>query len=214
VNRRQFLGSLTAGAVASVYVRGESGGSGSSVSASRLASTPLVLMAPRLDGFEAVWGVNQLSQGRIEWEGADGSTGQVATDAFGLVPQGDRVLRVRVSGLEAGKRYRVRSITTAADNGGKETSGWKDFLSLDPAAATTTFVVWNDTHVNNQTIRQLHRATPAADFLVWNGDTCNDWTSEDLLVPTLLQPAGCNITEGRPLFLTWGNHDVRGRYAF
>ncbi|MFO1498160.1 MAG: metallophosphoesterase, partial [Verrucomicrobiota bacterium] len=73
---------------------------------------------------------------------------------------------------------------------------------------------WNDTHVNNQTIRQLDRATPEADFLLWNGDTCNDWTAEDLLVPTLLCPGGCDVTHGRPLFLVWGNHDVRGKYAF
>jgi hypothetical protein len=186
----------------------------SSNSAPRLVNTPLVLMSPRPDGFDAVWGVNQLSQGRVEWEHENGATGQAAMDSFGFVPQGDQVLKVRVSGLQPGQRYRVRCITSTARNDAKEISGWKEFVPLNPAAPATTFVVWNDTHINNQTIRQLHRATPPADFLVWNGDTCNDWTAEDLLRPTLLHPGGCDITEGKPLFLTWGNHDVRGQYAF
>jgi len=61
----------------------------------------------------------------------------------------------------------------------------------------------------------LHfEVTPAADFLVWNGDTCNDWKTSDILVPTLLHPGECDITEGRPLLLTFGNHDVRGPRAF
>ena len=171
-------------------------------------------MAPREDGLDAVWGVNELSQGRIEWEGPDGSQGVAAVDTFGFVPQSDSVLRVRVSGLRPGTQYRLRASTVAAGTGQKEVSAWRSFRTLDPRGGETSFVVWNDTHMNNQSIRQLDRSTPAADFFVWNGDTCNDWTSEDLLVPTLLHPGGCDITQGRPLFQTWGNHDVRGQHAF
>ena len=50
--------------------------------------------------------------------------------------------------------------------------------------------------------------------MVWNGDTCNDWTSDALLIPTLLHPGKCDMTEERPLFITWGNHDSRGAHAF
>ena len=50
--------------------------------------------------------------------------------------------------------------------------------------------------------------------MVWNGDTCNDWTRDDLLDPTLLNPGNCDITDKRPLFITWGNHDSRGAHAF
>lgn len=176
--------------------------------------TPLVLMAPRSDGLEAVWAVSRLSRGWLEWESTDGSSGRVKSDRFGFVPQGHKVLRVRMDGLTPGRSYRVRSVTVAVEDGETETSPWKSFRTLDPAASETTFAVWNDTHVNQPTLQQLHQQTTAADFLVWNGDTCNDWKSEDLLIPTLLHPGRCDISAGRPLLVVWGNHDVRGKYAF
>ncbi len=180
-----------------------------------LVTSPLVLMAPRADGLEAVWSVSRLARGRLEWQTTDGrTTGEAAIDPFGFVPQGNRFLRVRLAGLAPGRAHRVRAVTTATDDGAVETSPWKEFRPLDPAADHTSFVVWNDTHANNPTIQQLHARTPAADFLVWNGDTCNDWKSEDLLVPTLLYPGKCDITAGRPLCLVWGNHDVRGQHAY
>lgn len=179
-----------------------------------LVRTPLVIMAPREDGFETIWAVNRLSRGLVEWELPDGSQGTVAADAFGFVPQGEQILRVRVTGLKPGGAYRVRSHTIAADNQEKVTSEWKSVRTLDATADQTRFVMWNDTHVNNETIHALHATTPGADFLLWNGDTCNDWTKDELLIPTLLHPGGCDITEQRPLFLTWGNHDVRGPFAF
>lgn len=179
-----------------------------------LIRTPMVLMAPRADGIEAVWAVSRLSRGQIEWVAEDGTTGMAAADTFGFVPQSENVLKVRLSGLKSGMTYRVRSHTTAADNQETITSAWKSFRPLNGAAAATRFVMWNDTHLNDESIRALHAATPAGDFLLWNGDTCNDWKSEELLVPALLNPGGCDITEQRPLLLTFGNHDVRGAHAF
>lgn len=211
MKRRDFINSLAAGGAASLSLAGTP-----EVLAQQdsLVRTPLVIMAPRNDGFEAVWAVSRLSRGRIEWESADGTKGSAGSDDFGFVPQGEQVLRVRVSGLKSGATYRVRSQTIAAAD--KETvwSDWKSFRTLDDRATETRFVMWNDTHVNNATIQALDAATPGADFLLWNGDTCNDWTAPDLLIPTLLHPGQRDISTNRPLFITWGNHDVRGAHAF
>ncbi|MBE7539851.1 MAG: metallophosphoesterase [Opitutaceae bacterium] len=213
MKRRHFISQVAGGAVGAALISG-SARAQSAAAAGRLTRTPMVLMAPRPDGFEAVWGVTTLCRGRIEWLDADGGKGVAGTDAFGFVPQGDKVLRVRVAGLKPGRTYRVRAVTSAAESDLVETTDWKPFRTLDPAAGATSFVVWNDTHINNPTIKALHEKTPSADFLLWNGDTCNDWKTEDLLVPTLLHPGECDITDGRPLLLTWGNHDVRGRFGF
>lgn len=213
MQRRQFIGTVTSGVLAGT-VGAERIRAASSAQPSPLVRTPLVLMAPRVDGVEAIWAVSRLCTGRLEWESSDGQRGAVGTDAHGFVPQSDDVLRVRVSNLTPGTTYRVRSVTRAAGASEEVTSAWKSFRTLDPGAATSTFVVWNDTHIHDATIQRLHDVTPAADFLLWNGDTCNDWTSRDLLVPTLLHPGACDITEGRPLLLTFGNHDVRGPRAF
>lgn len=208
MDRRHFLGTLTAVSGLTSALAQEP------VAKPALVRTPLSLMAPRTDGFEAVWAVSRLSKGQIEWETEDGKKGVAGCDSFGMVPQSYEVLRVRLTGFAAGTKGRVRSRTVAVDDDETVLSDWKTFRLLDPAADSTRFVVWNDTHVQNETIRQLHEKTPSADFLLWNGDTCNDWTKHELLIPTLLHPGECDITTGRPLFLTWGNHDVRGAHAF
>jgi len=180
-----------------------------------LLKTPAALMAPRPDGIEVVWAVSRLSRGWVEWQAADGSHGRSAETAFGFVPQGDRLVRVRVAGLKPGTEYQIRAVAEAGEAPeAREEGPWRKFRTLDPAAASTRFTVWNDTHQWADTIRKLHQLTPPTDFLIWNGDTCNDWHQEDWLTPTLLHPGGEDITAGRPLFLTWGNHDVRGKWAF
>ena len=179
-----------------------------------LVKTPAVIMAPRPDGVEVVWAVSRLSRGHVEWKGEDGNSGLAGKNSFGFVPQGDEILRVRVEGLKPGGRYELRTITDATDGKDREESPWKKFRTLDPGAKETNFVVWNDTHQNAETIKRLHASTPAGDFLLWNGDTCNNWDKEDWLVPTLLHPAGQDVSENRPMLLTWGNHDVRGQWAF
>ncbi|BCU77160.1 hypothetical protein llg_18750 [Luteolibacter sp. LG18] len=172
-------------------------------------------MAPRADGLEVVWAVSRLARGWVEWKGSDGTTGKAHEDAYGFVPQGDRIVRVRVSGLKPGATYQVRTVTESGDAAKtRDESPWKNFRPLDGKAATTKFVVWNDTHQNEETLKRLHTATPAADFLLWNGDTCNNWDKEEWLAPTLLSPAGQDVSEGRPMFVVWGNHDVRGKWAF
>jgi hypothetical protein len=163
---------------------------------------------------EVVWAVSRLAKGRIEWKGEDGSTGAATADAFGMVPQGDEILRVRLDGLKAGGNYQLRAITESAEVKESHESEWKKFRTLAPQAQATEFVVWNDTHQNAETLTKLHAASPGGDFMIWNGDTCNDWHQEDWLVPTLLHPAGQDVSDGRPLLLVWGNHDVRGKWAY
>ncbi len=215
VNRREFIGALaTVGTVSGTALAQTEEKPATPTATGALTRTPLVLMAPRPDGLEAVWAVTELCKGKLEWESDDGSKGLVGMDQFGFVPQSKDLLRVRLEGLKPGNKYRVRMVTISAADGRTETSEWKTFRTLDPSSAKATFTVWNDTHVNNETIRKLHEVTPSSDFLFWNGDTCNDWKSPDLLVPTLLNPGGCDVTEGRPLLLSWGNHDVRGPHAF
>lgn len=179
-----------------------------------LMTTPLVLMAPRQDAITAIWGVSEQCKGRLEWEDNNGAQGIAAVDEFGMVPQGTQVLQIHLRGLQPGKEYRVRGISTSVATATTQTTEWKTFRTLDATADQTRFVVWNDTHINNPTIQKLDEVTPAGDFLLWNGDTCNDWTKEELLIPTILHAGQRDISKGRPLLLVWGNHDVRGQWAY
>ena len=212
MNRRHFLTTNLSLGTATLFFTPRSTKAAGQPSA--LVTTPLTIMAPTTEGFDAIWGVSRLSKGKITCQAEDGSRTEIMTDSFGFVPQGDKVIKVRVRGLKPGTAYRVKAITTAGNDGEEHQSEEWQTRTLDEKATSTEFVVWNDTHVNNQTIQMLHDRTPAGDFFVWNGDTCNDWKSPDLLQPTLLNPGGRGITQSRPLCLTWGNHDVRGPHAY
>jgi hypothetical protein len=218
MNRRRFLGTLTAASTAcsasSALAQSSQSKSTPDFSPATLVRTPLNLIAPRQDGIDAVWAVNELAKGRLEWQTETGSSGTVSSDPFGFVPQANDFLRIRLDRLSPGTKYRLRSITTSSDGSRQEISDWKSFRTLDPSSSKSEFVVWNDTHVNNETIQKLNEVTPPADFLFWNGDTCNDWKSPDLLIPTLLHPGERDITQNRPLLLAFGNHDVRGPHAY
>ena len=180
-----------------------------------LVTSPPVVMAPRADGFEVVWGVSRLSRGWIEWQTPDNARGVVSGDAFGMVPQGDRVLRVRAGGWSAGTDVRFRAVTEAiAGRAHRHVSEWKTARTLDAASDRARFAVWNDTHQRDDTLRALDDATPAVDVLVWNGDLCNDWKTPASFTSTVLTPAGRDVSDGRPLTIVVGNHDVRGKWAY
>ncbi len=213
MKRRGFLAAAvggTGGAAVRATGAEAKGAEAASAEAAALVRTPAVVMAPRADGAEIVWAVSRLSRGWVELDGGR----RVGSDGWGFVPQGDKVLRVRLDGLPAGTSHRFRAVTEAMPEGERVEGPWRSFRTLDPAAASTRFAVWNDTHQNEETVRRLDQVTPEVDFLLWNGDTCNDWHSEDLIVPSILHPAGTDFTARRPLLFAWGNHDVRGPFGF
>ncbi len=217
MKRRSFIATSVGTAIGGAGLTASTAAAADSDAAGdRLMSTPAMVMAPRTDGAEIIWAVSRLARGRVEWKTAGSTVVHAASaDDFGFVPQSSRVMRVRLAGLPPGTDHEWRVVVDAID-GDPETveTPWKSFRTLDPAAAEAVFCVWNDTHENHDTIRKLHELTPKADFLIWNGDICNDWHQEDWLVPTLLAPAGTDISDGHPLLVTLGNHDVRGKFAF
>lgn len=179
-----------------------------------LVLTPPVVMAPRTDGAEIVWGVSRHARGWVEVKHA-GEAQRFGGTPFGFSMQSERALRVRLTGLDEGTKFIYRTVTEAMGEPVEvEASEWREFRTLDAGAKETRFVVWNDTHLHNDTIVQLHAKTPAADFLLWNGDICNDWHKDEWLIPALLHPAGTDFTAQRPLAFVWGNHDLRGTYGF
>ncbi len=186
------------------------------------ATSPPVIMNPCETGFDVIWSVSGLCRGWVEVTAAgDGAPAdnvrRFAHDGLGFVPQGDRFICVKVHSLPAGACCRVRAITEPMGDGATRQEGrWRSLRLPSADAETAHFVLWNDTHQNDDTLRQLDTATPrGVDFLVWNGDICaREWLDEASLLPTFLRPADTDFSLGRPLIFVPGNHDARGPWAF
>lgn len=212
MKRRFFLTQAAAGATAVAQTASPQPALDASAP---LVITPPVTMAPRADGVEIVWGVSRHARGWVELR-LNGEVQRFGGDEFGYSTQGEKALRVRLAGLASGTKFTYRTITEAmGEPAAHEESAWREFQTLEPTSGKTRFAVWNDTHVNAETITQLHAKTPAeVDFLLWNGDICNDWHKDEWLIPALLHPADTDFTARRPLAFVWGNHDLRGTYGY
>ncbi|QIF00252.1 metallophosphoesterase family protein [Roseimicrobium sp. ORNL1] len=220
MKRRLFLTQAATGVAALSHAAGQAPAtpppSASAAPASpALATTPPVVMAPRADGAEIVWGVSRHARGWVEVKEGN-EVKHFGGNPFGYSTQSTKALRVRLHDLAPGTTYAYRTVTEAmTDPAAREESAWRTLRTLAPTTEETQFLVWNDTHQNNETIARLHAASPdSANFLLWNGDICNDWHKEEQIIPTLLHPAGTDFTAERPLFLVWGNHDLRGQYGY
>lgn len=211
MERRSFL---QLSAAASAIATGRSASDGTLVSPP--PGSP-VAMAPRSDGIEIIWRVRHLARGFVEY-GTTPALGQIRRDdGWGLRPTGNESVRVRLDGLTPGTIYHYRTVTESMDrkDPSRTTSEIRTFRTLDPAAETTKFAVWNDTHKHGDTLQKLAELTPASDFLIWNGDIGNDWHQPGEIADTILDPAdGVNASDGHPLLLVRGNHDVRGPLAW
>jgi hypothetical protein len=223
MNRRTFLATL--GVAGAAAVAGESSlkaegttettNQNGGIATARLTDGTPAVYAPTATGATIVWTLNTPARGVVEY-GESPELGQVyRSDGFGFVPHGERVMKVRLRGLKPGVRYWWRTVTVLLSGGDPEISPVYSFRTLDPAAAETKFVVWNDTHDHADTLRKLRSVTQPepADFLIWNGDASNNIEETRIIPGCYVHPAGVNLSEGPPIFFARGNHDCRGLWA-
>ncbi len=148
---------------------------------------------------------------------------RINAEEDGLLTLHPHVLKFRLPPLPAGQGVRYRVTATPVDfrnayrivRGASESTGEFQFQTLNPAAEETRFVVWNDTHENQETLAAVHRQTTSLkpDFLLWNGDQTNDIYDPARMSNQYLSPGGLAIAAHWPLAYVRGNHDVRGPAA-
>ena len=220
MDRRRFL-QVSGGALAA-GVAGNSAAAEKVVEPFAVTSAPVLLNASA-DSVQVTWAVKGLGTGWVEY----GETEKLGMRADGVVagmrPLSEKVISVALEGLKPGTRYFYRAHSCGVEFVGsynvkrkEEVRGQtRSFRTLDSAAGEASFVVWNDTHENKETVTKLAgmlRERPA-DFLMWNGDVTNDIHREEQIVGQFLSPAGQAFAETTPVFIGRGNHDVRGRDA-
>ena len=189
--------------------------------------SPMVT-GPAADALVILQPLQRHATGYLEFA-LDGEKFQrVDAAAAGLLPFEQYVLKFRLPPLPPRRevRYRITArsigwvqvrqfVIGKITPGEPETGPERRFRTLDPGAATTSFVVWNDTHENAETLKSLHAQTAALqpDFLLWNGDQSNDINDESRMRTQFLAPEGLAVADRWPLAYVRANHDVRGPKA-
>jgi hypothetical protein len=187
-----------------------------------------VVSGPASDFVTILQPVQRMATGYVEYSVEDGAWQRADGGEAGLLPLSEHVLKFRLPPLPAGRLVKYRIVARSAGwvkvrqfyhgefkVGEPQVSEERSFRTLDPAAETTTFAVWNDTPENSETLQALHKLTTPLnpDFLLWNGDQSNDVHFERDMAGQFLTPAGLTIADRWPLAYVRGNHDVRGPAA-
>lgn len=187
-----------------------------------------VVTGPAAEAITILQPLQRHATGFLEFAVEDGPFQRVDAAKSGLLPFEEYVLKFRLPPLPPGKtvRYRVTARSVGwvrvrefkygkIEPGSPEAGPARSFRTLDPGAETTSFVVWNDTHEQPETLRKLHARTAdiRPDFLLWNGDQTNDINEEARMRAQFLAPEGLAIADRWPLAYVRGNHDVRGPKA-
>lgn len=226
-SRRNFIKQVALGVTGSVTLQG-----GMPVNSERdrvrdqssfgFAAQP-VLANVGTNKIEVIVAPNDLATGWVEY-GLTKQLGQIAEGSIqGLCQTSDRVLHFQISGLEPGKDYfyrvHLQRVVYHTNWRMEQTieiqSDIYRFRTLDQNKNTASFVCWNDTHENEETLRRLNGmlSDHQPDFLLWNGDITNNIFREEQIVGQFLNPGGQDYATSTPLMLVRGNHDVRGRDA-
>ncbi len=188
-----------------------------------------VVSGPAADSIAILQPLQRMATGHLEYAIEDGPWQRTDGGHAGLLPLSEHVMKFLLPPLPAGKTVRYRTVARPAGwvkvrqfyhgefkVGAVQTSAERSFRTLDPAADTTTFAVWNDTHENETTLKALDALTNPLkpDFMLWNGDQSNDVHFERDMAGQFLAPAGgLAVADRWPLAYVRGNHDVRGPAA-
>lgn len=187
-----------------------------------------VVSGPSHEALTILHPLQRFATGYLEYCINDGPWRRIDGGQAGLLQLSENVLKFSLPPLPGGVEVRYRVVAHSVGwvkvkqfyhgelrSGKGQISAEYRFRTLSPDAETTSFVVWNDTHENEETLKALQAQTEAArpDFLLWNGDQSNDIHFERDMARQFLNPAGLSIADRWPLAYVRGNHDVRGPAA-
>ena len=228
-DRRTFLSALGAAGVLGTLKSASNAaraGEAPATYGGAAASYP-VLQNPMPRGMSVVWAVapeeGKLATGWVEW-GRDENLGRTSRRAeFGLNQFSTTFLSARITGLEAGTTYYYRTATCQvvfrdAYNVTTEEPVYSPvykFKTPTPNAETEKFVVINDTHEVQGTLKALMERIEEVDpeQVIWNGDLLNQFVTPKQVVDSIFCPQYGKFAVSRPLLFNNGNHDHRGIWA-
>jgi len=182
------------------------------------------LQAASETGMTIVWATNRNCVSRVEYGPApDGPASTASAGHHGLIDANITLHRVSITGLEPGRTYYYRAISTEIVDfkaykvtyGGTIRSADGRFTTLDAKKKQFSFVVLNDRHEKVKPLRT------ALDWIDWGtidlaflvGDMINDPMTEQQTFKGLIDPCVSFFAGRIPFILVRGNHETRGTAA-
>ena len=145
----------------------------------------------------------------------------------GILPIG-KIHKIEVDGLEPGKNYRYRlmykgvvSYNGSGDVKYSKTKGTDVYRGQPYRVATfrkdydtLRFDVYNDIHGKDSLFNMLlSQSQGVCDFVFLNGDMTSNISNHEMIADMYLGTAARHLKGSTPLFVSRGNHELRGKDA-
>lgn len=176
------------------------------------------LLAPSEDSVTVVWMTDTPCHSKVVY-GTDALDREADNAEHGLLPIGLRHA-VRITGLEAGKTYRYRVVSTRVV---KMKSYWPEkglsvegpvsaFTTFDRGKSAFSFVAITDTHEDVARLAGLVKPVDwsRTDFLAHLGDAFHGIENQEAIWSKFLDPVAKTLAFTKPLLYARGNHEARG----
>jgi acid phosphatase type 7 len=181
------------------------------------------LSAPTDTSATIVWATDLPSHSKVLYGTGDVLSSEAVPTRHGMAPVGT-LHAVRLTGLQPGRTYRYRVVSTPvlelnsywSKKGLELQSETHSFTTFDRRKPTVSFVSISDTHESVPRIDSILQKVDwsRTDFLVHTGDAFNGVTSEDQVWGKWLDPLiKGGLGQSKPLIFARGNHDTRGGFA-
>lgn len=176
------------------------------------------LQEPSSAGVTVMWVTGVPCRSWVEYW-TDGSEVRTARAMDEGIMQVGGIHKVRLTGLEQGRRYFYRACSqevlyysayykALGDTVRTKTHSFRAWSDRDRAF---TAVIFNDIHRRFATYDTLVRHIPSdPDLVVFNGDCFNDLETGGQIVESLSRYGAAYGSEGVPAIYTKGNHELRG----
>lgn len=141
----------------------------------------------------------------------------------GMIHAGDTLHKIRITGLEPGKRYMYRVYSRQIDVFEPYKITYSDtivseahyFSTLSPGSESTRFMVFNDVHNHSDKMAYYLRNIDINNQDLWffNGDMVDYIQNTNQIFTGFLDTAVFWFAKTKPFIYVRGNHEARGMYA-
>lgn len=179
------------------------------------------LQIPSENSITVMWTTNHQAKSWVEY--GDEFEYKVYPQHDGLIDINEKIQKVKLTGLEAGKEYSYRVVSKEVKKffpysvlfGKTAVSEDYKFRTLNKKAENTSFLVINDLHERHDYWKDIveELKTDPVDFIVINGDYFNDLNGERQVINSLIKPVSKYFASETPFIFIRGNHETRGILA-